>query len=61
MVWLGFLDLFLVFLDLMEEIWLLDLDLGFARDWFMNTKNIFSSYEKIIESKKKKKKKNLSF
>ena len=34
MVWFGFLDLFLIFLDFMERIWLLDLDLdlGFARD-----------------------------
>ena len=46
MVWFGLLDLVLVFLDLMEEIWLLDLDLGFAGELFMNTKNIFSSYEK---------------
>ena len=36
MVWFGYLDLFLVFVDLMEYIWLVDLDLGFAEDWFIS-------------------------
>ena len=34
-LWFGFLDLFFVFSGFDGDwIWLLDLDLGFARDWF---------------------------
>ena len=34
LVWL--LGFILVFVDLMEYIWLVDLDLGFAGDWFIS-------------------------